>query len=141
MKAKFITAMIACKSHKEEAIPLLHNLLGGKAGASFRDGDHWTMPFIVGRTYIEVFQTRDPEGPTAKLVNERGGGLVGLIIGVDNLDEAIKEAEAAGYKIVGRHRFEPVPFTMIDGTEWYQTATIDPAQTFGIRFTLGETKP
>ena len=83
----------------EKAIPLYEKTLGGQAGEVFSGGGGAMKGSFVplGGTKLELVQPLGPKSRTARLVAEKGYGIVHLAIRVADLDKAIEELKAAGF--------------------------------------------
>ena len=110
----------------ETAIPFYETLLGSKCYAveSVADQKVKTAFFKVGETKIELLETMDPEGPIGKFLEKRGQGIHHIAFAVDNVDVALKEAEAAGIQLIDKHGRK--------GAEGLTIGFLHPKSTFGV---------
>ena len=94
---------IAVKS-LEEAIPFYENVLGLKCYAveEVVEQKVKTAFFKVGETKIELLESTDPEGPIGKFVAKTGGGMHHLAFAVDNVQEALNDANEAGCALIDK---------------------------------------
>ena len=53
-----------------------------------------------GDSEIELLESTDPEGPIAKFIEKRGAGVQHIAIRVENIEEAIAEMQAKGFKMI-----------------------------------------
>jgi methylmalonyl-CoA/ethylmalonyl-CoA epimerase len=88
----------------EEAIPFYEDLLGTKCYAieEVTDQKVKTAFFMIGQTKIELLESNDPEGPIAKFIEKKGTGIHHIAFAVENADNALKEAEAAGIQLIDK---------------------------------------
>ena len=88
----------------EEAIPFYENMLGIKCFAIEEVADQKvkTAFFKVGQTKIELLEATAPESAIAKFIEKNGGrgGIHHVAFNVDSVEEALKEAEAAGLQLI-----------------------------------------
>ena len=88
----------------EEAIPYYEKVLGLKCYAveEVTDQKVKTAFFKVGQTKIELLQSTDPEGPIGKFLEKKGQGVHHLAFAVDNVNEALAEAEQNGIQLIDK---------------------------------------
>jgi methylmalonyl-CoA/ethylmalonyl-CoA epimerase len=110
----------------ETAIPFYETLLGSKCYAveTVADQKVKTAFFKVGETKIELLETTDPEGPIGKFLEKRGQGIHHIAFAVDNVDVALKEAEAAGIQLIDKQGRK--------GAEGLTIGFLHPKSTFGV---------
>jgi methylmalonyl-CoA/ethylmalonyl-CoA epimerase len=110
----------------ETAIPFYETLLGSKCYAveTVADQKVKTAFFKVGETKIELLETMDPEGPIGKFLEKRGQGIHHIAYAVDNVDVALKEAEAAGIQLIDKQGRK--------GAEGLSIGFLHPKSTFGV---------
>ncbi len=110
----------------ETAIPFYETLLGSKCYAveTVADQKVKTAFFKVGETKIELLETMDPEGPIGKFLEKRGQGIHHIAFAVDNVDVALKEAEAAGIQLIDKQGRK--------GAEGLSIGFLHPKSTFGV---------
>jgi methylmalonyl-CoA/ethylmalonyl-CoA epimerase len=94
---------IAVKS-LEESIPYYENLLGTKCYAveEVKEQRVKTAFFLVGQTKIELLESTDPEGPIGKFLEKKGEGIHHLAFAVDNVSDALAEAESKGLTLIDK---------------------------------------
>lgn len=58
--------------------------------------------FPVGDTELEFLESTSPDGPIAKFIERNGGrgGIQHVALRVDNIEEAIEDVKAKGYKMI-----------------------------------------
>ncbi len=54
----------------------------------------------VGDTEVELLESTDPDGPIAKFIEKKGEGIQHLAFKVENIEEAIKEMQEKGFKMI-----------------------------------------
>jgi methylmalonyl-CoA/ethylmalonyl-CoA epimerase len=117
-----------------EAIPFYENILGLKCYSIEEVADQRvkTAFFMVGQTKIELLESTDPEGPIGKFIEKRGEGIHHIAFAVADLEERLREAEAAGIKLID---LQPRR-----GAEGLSIAFMHPKSTFGVLTELCEDK-
>jgi len=83
-----------------------------------------TAFFKVGQTKIELLESTDPEGPIGKFIASKGQGIHHLAFCVDNVGEALKNAENLGVRLIDK---EPRK-----GAEGLNIGFLHPKSTFGV---------
>ena len=89
-----------------------------------------TAFFMIGQTKIELLESTDPDGPIGKFIEKRGEGIHHIAYAVDGIDERLREAEAAGIRLIDR--------TARQGAEGLSIAFLHPKSTFGVLTELCE---
>jgi methylmalonyl-CoA/ethylmalonyl-CoA epimerase len=89
-----------------------------------------TAFFMIGQTKIELLESTDPDGPIGKFIEKRGEGIHHIAYAVDEIDERLSEAEAAGIRLIDR--------TARQGAEGLSIAFLHPKSTFGVLTELCE---
>ncbi len=56
----------------------------------------------VGDTEVELLESTDPEGPIAKFIEKKGEGIQHIAYKVENIEEAIKEMEEQGVRMIDK---------------------------------------
>jgi len=87
-----------------------------------------SLPF--GESEVELLQPTDPESPIARFLDRRGPGIHHVCYRVPDLDAALAEARAAGYRLV-----DETPRTGAGGC---RIAFLHPKSTAGILIELTE---
>lgn len=110
----------------ETAIPYYETLLGSKCYAveTVADQRVKTAFFRVGETKIELLETMDPEGPIGKFLEKKGQGIHHIAFAVDNVDNALKEAEGSGIQLIDKQSRK--------GAEGLNIGFLHPKSTFGV---------
>lgn len=117
-----------------EAIPFYEKVLGLKCYSIEEVADQKvkTAFFKVGMTKIELLESTDPEGPIGKFIGKRGEGIHHIAFAVEDIEEKLREAEAAGVRLIDT---EPRR-----GAEGLSIAFLHPRSTFGVLTELCEDK-
>lgn len=94
---------IAVKSI-EESRKYFENILGLTCYAIEEVADQKvkTAFFMIGQTKIELLESTDPEGPIGKFIEKKGEGIHHLAFAVDNVGQALKEAEEKGVQLIDK---------------------------------------
>ena len=104
MKISHIEHVGIAVTSLEEAIPFYENMLGLKCYAVEEVADQKvkTAFFKVGQTKIELLEPTCPESTIAKFIEKNGGrgGIHHVAFNVENVEEALKEAQAAGLQLI-----------------------------------------
>lgn len=62
-----------------------------------------TTAFLpVGDTEVELLQSTAPDGPIAGFIEKKGEGVQHIAFLVDNIEEALKELEAKGIRLIDK---------------------------------------
>jgi len=118
----------------EESITYYENVFGLKCYAveEVRDQKVKTAFFKIGMTKIELLESTDPEGPIGKFLEKKGEGIHHIAFAVKDLEEALKETESKGVKLI-----DSIPRK---GAEGLDIAFLHPKSTFGVLTELCEDK-
>ena len=120
---------IAVKSI-EKSIPLFRDLLGIPLKNVFEsDAIKTKIAFfpLEGCT-IELIEPMDPSSPAAKFIQKRGEGIHHICLGVENVEESLREFEAKGIELLNK-----TPRTTQDGRI---IAFLNPKSTNGVLIEL-----
>ncbi len=122
---------IAVKSI-ESAIPYYEKVLGLKCYniEEVKDQKVKTAFFMVGQTKLELLESTDPEGPIGKFIEKKGEGIHHIAFAVNNVADALAEAEAAGVQLIDKAPRK--------GAEGLNIAFLHPKSTQGILTELCE---
>jgi len=126
---------IAVKS-LDEAVRYYENALGLKcehreevASQKVR-----TAFFTVGEVHLELLEPTDPESPIAKFLEKNpSGGVHHIAFGTDNIDQQLKQAAAAGVKLIHQQPFEGAADKLV--------AFLHPKSTYGVLTEFCMSKP
>ncbi len=110
----------------EKAIPYYETLLNTKCYAieEVVDQKVKTAFFKVGDTKIELLESTNPEGPIGKFIEKKGQGIHHIAFAVDNINEALQEAESKGIQLVDKQGRK--------GAEGLNIGFLHPKSTFGV---------
>jgi methylmalonyl-CoA/ethylmalonyl-CoA epimerase len=110
----------------ETAIPYYETLLGSKCYAieEVTDQKVKTAFFKVGETKIELLESMDPEGPIGKFLEKKGPGVHHIAFAVDQVNEALAEAQESGIQLVDKVGRK--------GAEGLTIGFLHPKSTFGV---------
>lgn len=116
---------IAVKS-LDESIPFYEKLLGIKCYAieEVKDQRVKTAFFKVGQTKIELLEATDPEGPIGKFIEKKGEGIHHMAFAVENIEEALTDAENKGIQLIDK--------TPRKGAEGLSIGFLHPKSTYGV---------
>lgn len=81
--------------------------------------------FQIGDVEIELMQPLSPDSPVGRFLAQRGEGIHHIAYGVDDVQEALQRAEAAGLETIDK-----VPRSGSDGHT--MIGFIHPKSTFGV---------
>ena len=86
----------------EGAIGTYETLLGVKChGVEFvEDQGVRTAFFLVGKTKIELLESSTPDGPIARFLEKKGGGIHHLAIAVGDLSGTLIELASKGVRLI-----------------------------------------
>jgi methylmalonyl-CoA/ethylmalonyl-CoA epimerase len=117
-----------------DALPFYEKVLGLKCYniEEVADQKVKTAFFMIGQTKIELLESTDPEGPVGKFIGKRGEGIHHIAFAVDQIEDKLREAEAAGIRLIDR--------TPRKGAEGLSIAFLHPGSTFGVLTELCEDK-
>ncbi len=104
MKPSHIEHIGIAVKNLEEATKYYEEVLGLKCYAveEVKDQKVKTAFFKVGDTKIELLESTDPDGPIGKFIDKKGPGIHHLAFAVENTDEALKEAEQKGVRLIDK---------------------------------------
>ena len=120
----------------EETLKFYEDVLGIKCeGTEVVEEQKVKVAFLpIGETELELLESTTEDGPIAKFIDKNGGrgGIQHIAVRVDNIEKAIEEVKAKGYK-------------MIDETPRYgaggaKIAFCHPKETDGVLLELSERK-
>ena len=117
-----------------ESIKFYESVLGLKCYSieEVKDQKVRTAFFNIGQTKIELLESTEPDGPIAKFIEKKGEGIHHIAYAVNNLKEALKEAESKGIQLIDK---EPRK-----GAEGLNIAFIHPKPANGVLIELCELK-
>lgn len=126
MKPTHIEHIGIAVSNLEESISYYQKVLGLECYAIEEVADQKvrTAFFKVGDTKIELLESTDPEGPIGKYIEKKGPGIHHLAFAVENVEEALKHAEAEGVRLIDKQARK--------GAEGLNIGFLHPKSTFGV---------
>ncbi len=57
----------------------------------------------IGDTEVELLESTSEDGPIARFIEKKGEGIQHIAFKVDNIEEAIKELEEKGVRMIDEH--------------------------------------
>lgn len=126
MKPTHIEHIGIAVSNLEESIAYYENVLGLKCYAveEVKDQKVKTAFFQVGDTKIELLESTDSDGPIGKFVEKKGPGMHHIAFAVDNTDNALKDIEAKGIRLIDKQSRQ--------GAEGLKIGFLHPKSTGGV---------
>lgn len=122
---------IAVKSI-EEQLPYYEGILGLKCYniETVEDQKVKTAFFMVGQTKIELLEPTSEESTIAKFIEKRGEGIHHIAYATEKVNEALKEVEGKGVRLIDREAR--------GGAEGLRIAFLHPKSTGGVLTELCE---
>jgi methylmalonyl-CoA/ethylmalonyl-CoA epimerase len=116
----------------DESIKYYETVLGLKCYAleEMKDQKVKTAFFMIGQTKLELLESTEPDGPIGKYIEKKGEGIHHIAFAVNNLKDALKDAEAKGIMLIDK---EPRK-----GAEGLNIAFLHPKSTGGVLTELCE---
>jgi len=110
----------------KSAIEYYENVLGLECYAIEEVADQKvkTAFFKVGETKIELLEATSEESPVAKFIEKRGQGIHHLAFAMDNVNQALKDAEDKGVKLIDKEAR--------NGAEGLKIGFLHPKFSFGV---------
>jgi methylmalonyl-CoA/ethylmalonyl-CoA epimerase len=126
MKPNYIEHIGIAVTNLEEAKAYYEKVLGLECYAveDVPDQKVKTAFFMVGQTKIELLESTDPEGPIGKFIEKKGAGIHHLAFAFDDVNGALKDAEANGIALIDK--------TSRKGAEGLNIGFLHPKSTFGV---------
>lgn len=86
----------------EEALPFYTEVLGLEVQAIEEvDSEKVKVAFIqVGETKLELLEPTSPDSPIAQAIEKRGEGIHHVALGVDSIEDRIKEMQEKGIQML-----------------------------------------
>ena len=134
MKPTHIEHIGIAVKNLEEAIKFYTEVIGVKCYGmeEIQDQKTRTAFFKVGETKIELLESTDPEGPVAKFIDKKGPGIHHIAFAVDNVEEALNNAESKGIELIDKKPRK--------GAEELLIGFLHPKFTFGVLMEFCGTK-
>jgi methylmalonyl-CoA/ethylmalonyl-CoA epimerase len=111
----------------DAAVPYYEKALGLKCDRREEVASHKvrTAFFTVGDVHLELLEPTSPESPIAKYLEKNpAGGIHHIAFGTDDVQSQLREAAAAGVKLINEKPF--------DGAGGKLVAFLHPKSTFGV---------
>ena len=110
----------------EESIAYYEKVLGLKCYAveEVTDQKVKTAFFMVGQTKLELLEATSEESPVAKFIDKKGPGIHHLAFAMDNVAEALNDAEEKGVRLIDK--------TPRNGAEGLTIGFLHPKSTGGV---------
>jgi len=126
MKPSHIEHIGIAVSKLDEAIAYYENVLGLTCYEieEVKDQKVKTAFFMVGDTKIELLESTDPEGPIGKFIEKKGAGLHHIAFAMEDVGEALKDAEEKGVRLIDKEAR--------NGAEGMRIGFLHPKSTFGV---------
>jgi methylmalonyl-CoA/ethylmalonyl-CoA epimerase len=86
----------------DEALKLYRDVLGLKmVDTEVVEEQKVKVGFLpVGDSEIELLESTAPDGPVAKFIESRGEGIQHIALRVDNIEQALEELKAKGFRLI-----------------------------------------
>ena len=126
MKLTHIEHIGIAVKNMDEAISYYENVLGLKCYSieEVKDQKVKTAFFKIGQTKIELLESTEPDGPIGKHIEKKGQGIHHIAFAVDNIEEALQEAEKKEIRLIDKAPRK--------GAEGLDIAFLHPKSTFGV---------
>lgn len=126
MKPTHIEHIGIAVNNLEESITYYEGVLGLECYAieEVKDQKVKTAFFMVGQTKIELLEATADDSPVAKFIEKKGPGIHHLAFAMENVAEALKDAESKGVKLIDQ---EPR-----NGAEGLSIGFLHPKSTGGV---------
>ncbi|MCK9163700.1 MAG: methylmalonyl-CoA epimerase [Bacteroidales bacterium] len=126
MNPKRIEHIGIAVSNLEEAIKYWENVMGLKCYniEEVVDQKVKTAFFKVGEVKIELLEATSPESPIAGFIEKKGPGVHHIAFAVDNVNEALIDAEKAGVRLIDKESRK--------GAEGLKIGFLHPKSTLGV---------
>ena len=104
MKPTHIEHIGIAVENLEDSIAHYEKLLGVKCYAIEEVADQKvkTAFFKIGQTKIELLESTSEDGPIGKFVAKKGAGMHHIAFAVEDTNEALKDAEENGIKLIDK---------------------------------------
>ena len=134
MKTSHIEHIGIAVRNLDESIRYYESVFGLECYAieEVKDQKVKTAFFKLGDTKIELLESTEEDGPIGKFIEKKGEGIHHIAFAVENLEEALKETEEKGIRLIDR--------TPRSGAEGLDIGFLHPKSTFGVLTELCEDK-
>jgi len=112
------------------ALPFYRDILGLVPGAPETADGTTIVSLTLGEVQVELLEAHHPDSPVAKFLARRGPGIHHVCYRVPDLDRALENCRAAGYRLVDS--------TPRSGAAGRRIAFLHPTATAGILLELTE---
>lgn len=110
----------------DEALKIFSSF-GFRVVESVTEQEFRTVLISAGDAALELIEPLSPKGSIAKFLEERGGGMHHLSLGVDSIEQELKSLQAKGIRLVNKE-----PQSLPSG----QVAFVHPHSTGGVLIEL-----
>lgn len=139
VKIKRMEPVMIAVNNLNEVMPFYEKLFGVKFNPAIVEGGSRIATFMIGETYMEIHEPVDPNGGVARFLKSKGPGVWGLVLQVDDIDEAVAELKKEGIRIA-YEEILPEPMKTIKGfTIRKKEVFLSPKDTHGMLLMLVET--
>lgn len=114
----------------EQATQFYRDILGASPRPATEADGARIVSLTLGGVDVELLASRDPASPIGKFIAKRGPGIHHICYRVPNLERALAECRAKGYRLVDD--------TPRAGAHGHRIAFLHPASTAGILLELTE---
>ena len=114
----------------EAALPFYRDVLRAQPHAPEEADGARIVSLRFGESEVELLEPRTPDGPIARFLERRGPGIHHICYRVPDLDQALAECQAKGYRLIDE--------TPRVGAGGRRIAFIHPKSTAGILVELTE---
>ncbi len=134
MKPSHIEHIGIAVNSLEESIPFYEKVLGLECYAveEVKDQKVKTAFFKIGDVKIELLESTDPEGPIGKFIEKKGQGIHHIAYAVEDVNQALTDAEANGVKLIDKEGRK--------GAEGLNIGFLHPKATLGVLTELCDNK-
>ena len=134
MEITHIEHIVIAVKNLEESIKYYENILGFKCYSieEVPEQKVKTAFFKVGQTKIELLESTSEEGPIGKFIEKKGEGIHHIAFNVNNIENALNEAEGKGVSLIDKKPRK--------GAEGLNIAFLHPKSTSGVLTEFCEVK-
>ena len=105
-------------------------------GDDYQQDAYLAAVMRLGDATFELLAPTSQRSPIARFLEKRGPGLYHITLEVENLDEAVKEAESLGLMVAGRQEYGP----RAEYLQWREVY-LHPRDVMGVFYALVEITP
>jgi len=115
----------------DDALAIYRALGLAESGREAVAGQGVVTAFLpLGETRLELLEPTGPDSPIARFLAKRGPGIHHVCFAVDDVEEAVKDLKARGFRLVDEN---PVP-----GADGKRVAFLHPSAAHGVLIELSE---